>query len=62
VNWIPAVLAYLYQTAHAKVLLDDNVVDGGHDESDLHCVGCAGEVGVNLLGRVLIEARFNQLA
>jgi hypothetical protein len=55
-------LACLYQTAHAKVLLDNDVVDGGHDESNLHCVGCAGKVGVNLLSRMLIEARFDPLA
>lgn len=50
-----AVLASLYQAAHAKVLLDYDVVDGSHDESDLHGVGCAGEVGVDLLGRMLVE-------
>ena len=52
-----AVRACLYQAAHAEVLLDDDVVDGSHDESDLHGVGGAGEVGVNLLGRMLVEAR-----
>lgn len=55
VDFCCAVLAFLYQAAHAKVLLDDDVVDGGHDESDLHGVGCAGEVGVDLLGRMLVE-------
>jgi hypothetical protein len=45
----------LYQATHAEVLLDDDVVDGSHNEADLHCVGCAGKVGVNLLGRVLVE-------
>lgn len=48
-------LPCLYQAAHAKILLDDDVVDGSHDESDLHGVGCAGEVGVDLLGRMLVE-------
>ena len=55
VDFCCAVLACLYQAAHAKVLLDDDVVDGSHDESDLHGVGCAGEVGVDLLGRMLVE-------
>jgi hypothetical protein len=45
----------LYQATHAEVLLDDDVVDGSHNEADLHCVGCACKVGVNLLGRVLVE-------
>ena len=57
-----AVRTCLYQTAHAEVLLDDNVIDGGHDESDLHRVGCAGEVGVDLLGRMLVEAGVASLA
>jgi hypothetical protein len=56
------VLTCLYQAAHAKVLLDNDVVDRSHDEADLHRVGCAGEVGVDLLGRVLIEAGVAQLA
>jgi len=50
------VLTCLNQAAHAQVLLDDDVVDGSHDESDLHRVGCAGEVGVDLLRRMLVEA------
>jgi len=45
----------LYQTAQAKVLLDDDVVYRGHDESDLHCICRAGEVSVDLLGLVLVE-------
>jgi hypothetical protein len=57
-----AVAACLDQAAHAKVLLDDDVVDGSHDESDLHGVGCAGEVGVDLLGRMLVEAESDSLA
>lgn len=54
--------ACLYQAAHAQVLLDDDVVDGGHDESDLHCVGRTGEVGVDLLRRMLVEAGSDVLA
>lgn len=56
------VLAYLNQAAHAQVLLNDDVVDGSHDESNLHGVGCAGEVSVNLLGRMLVEAAVALLA
>jgi hypothetical protein len=33
----------------------DRTVDGSHDESDLHGVGGAGEVGVDLLVLVLVE-------
>lgn len=55
-------LACLNQAAHAQVLLDDDVVDGSHDESDLHCVGCTSEVGVDLLGRMLVEAAVALLA
>jgi hypothetical protein len=46
----------LYQAAHAEVFLNDDVVDGGHDEADLHCIGGAGEMGVDLLGGMLVEA------
>jgi len=56
------VLACLNQAAHAQVLLDDDVVDGSHDESDLHRVGCAGKVGVDLLGGMLVEAAVALLA
>lgn len=45
----------LDQTAHTQVLLDDDVVDGCHDEADLHRVSGAGEVGVDLLRGVLVE-------
>jgi hypothetical protein len=45
----------LYQTAQPQVLLDDDVVDSGHDESNLHRIGSAGEVGVDLFGLVLVE-------
>jgi hypothetical protein len=58
-----------YQAAHSEVLLDNDVwhvsmalamirertVHGCHDESDLHGVGGAGEVGVDLLVLVLVE-------
>ena len=54
--------ACLYQAAHAQVLLDDDVVDGSHDESDLHGVSCAGEVGVDLLRRMLVEPGIYVLA
>lgn len=57
-----AVLACLYQTTHAQVLLDDDVVDGSHDESDLHGVGRTGEVSVDLLRRMLVEAGSDVLA
>lgn len=43
------------EAAHSQVLLDDDVVDRGHDEADLHGVGGAGEMGVYLLGLVLVE-------
>jgi hypothetical protein len=36
--------------------LDDDVVDGRHDEADLHRVGGAGEVSVDLLCGVLVES------
>lgn len=49
-------LTALNQTAHTQILLDDDVVDSGHDEADLHRVGGAGEVGVDLLRGVLVEA------
>jgi hypothetical protein len=58
-----------YQAAHSEVLLDNDVwhvsmtlamvgertVHGSHDESDLHGVGGASEVGVDLLVLVLVE-------
>jgi hypothetical protein len=46
----------LYQAAHAQVLLDDDVVHSSHDEPDLHGVGGACEVGVDLLRGMLVEA------
>jgi hypothetical protein len=49
--------SYLYEAAHAQVLLDDDVVHCSHDESDLHRVGGACEVGVDLLCGMLIEAK-----
>ena len=54
--------ACLYQAAHAQVLLDDDVVHGSHDESDLHGVSGACEVGVNLLRGMLVEASHGVLA
>jgi hypothetical protein len=56
------VSACLYQATHAEVLLNDDVVHGSHNEADLHCVGCAGKVGVNLLGRMLVETIDEPLA
>lgn len=44
----------LYQTAESQVLLDNDVVDGGHDEPDLHGIRCAREMSVNLLRGVLV--------
>jgi len=35
--------------------LDDDVIDGSHHEADLHGVGCASEMGINLLGLMLVE-------
>jgi len=52
----------LYQTAHAQVLLDDDVVDGSHDESDLHGVCGACEMGVDLLRGVLVKPGESMLA
>lgn len=37
--------------------MDNDVVDGRHDELDLLGVGGAGEVGVNLLAVVLVEVK-----
>ena len=54
--------ACLYQAAHAQVLLDDDVVHGSHDESDLHGVGGACDVDVNLLRGMLVEASHGVLA
>lgn len=34
----------------------ERTVDGSHDESDLHSIGGAGEMCVNLLGLVLVQA------
>ena len=48
-----------YQAAHAQVLLDDDVVDGRHDEADLHRVRRAREMRVDLLRRVLVEPTFS---
>lgn len=50
-----SVTGRLYQSTHSEVLLYDDVVDSGHDESYLHRVGRACEVGVDLLGRVLVK-------
>ena len=36
--------------------MDDDVVYGCHDESDLHSIGRAGEVGVDLLRGMLVES------
>jgi len=36
--------------------LDDDIIDGCHDEADLSSVGGAGEMCVNLLGLVLVQA------
>lgn len=47
----------LDQAAHTQVLLNDDIVDGSHDEADLHCVGRTREVSVDLLGRMLVEAK-----
>lgn len=48
---------WLYQSAHAQVLLNDDVVHCGHDKFYLHGVCRAGEMGVDLLGGMLIEPR-----
>lgn len=46
----------LNKTAKAEVFLDDDIVDRSHDEANLCGVGSAGEVSVDLLGLVLVEA------
>jgi len=45
----------LNQATHPQVLLNDDIVDGGHDETNLHGVGGAGEVGIDLLALMLVE-------
>jgi len=47
---------YLDQTAKTQVFLDDDVINGCHNEADLGGIGGAGEVGVDLLGLVLVQA------
>uniref|UniRef100_A0A1Y1LSX1 Uncharacterized protein n=1 Tax=Photinus pyralis TaxID=7054 RepID=A0A1Y1LSX1_PHOPY len=46
----------LDQTTQSEVLLDDDVIDSRHHEADLSSVGGAGEVSINLLGLMLIQA------
>lgn len=48
-------LGGLYQTTHPQVLLDDNIIDGRHHESDLCCICRACEMCVDLLGLGLVE-------
>jgi len=45
----------LYQTAKPKILLDDNIINGSHDESDLCCICCACEMSVDLFLLGLVE-------
>lgn len=35
--------------------MNDDVVDGGHDEANLHSVGSAGEMGIDLLALMLVK-------
>jgi len=46
----------LDESAEAEVLLNDNVINGGHDEADLGGIGGTGEMCVNLLRLVLVQA------
>jgi len=46
----------LDETAETEVLLDDNIIDGGHDESNLRCISRAREVSVDLFRLMLIQA------
>jgi hypothetical protein len=45
----------LDQTTHSQVLLNDDVVDGSHDKANLHGIGSAGEVGIDLLALMVVE-------
>ena len=35
--------------------MNDDVVDGSHDEADLHGIGGAGEVGIDLFTLMLVK-------
>ncbi len=48
-------VGFLDQTTHPQVLLDDDIVDGGHDEANLHGIGGTGEMGIDLLALMLVE-------
>ena len=52
----------LYEAAHAQILLNDDVVDRCHDESNLHGICCAGEMCVDLLCGMLVESTKISLA
>jgi hypothetical protein len=45
----------LDQTTHSQVFLNDDIVDGGHDEANLHCICGAGEMGIDLFALMLVE-------
>jgi len=44
----------LDETSKTKVFLNDDIIDCSHDESNLGGIGGASEVGVDLLGLVLV--------
>lgn len=45
----------LYQAAHPQILLNDNIVDGTHDEPYLCCISGTSKVRVYLLGLCLVQ-------
>jgi len=49
-------MTILDQTTESQVLLDDDIIHSSHDESDLSGIRCAGEMCVDLLCFVLVQA------
>lgn len=45
----------LQQADVSQVVLNDNIINSGHNELDLLCIGCTSEVSVDLLCVGLIE-------
>jgi len=45
---------HLDETAKTEVLLDNDIIDCCHNKSDLRGVGGASEMGVDLLGLMLV--------
>jgi len=46
----------LNKTAQTKVFLNDDVIDGCHDETDLSGIGSTSEMGIDLLRLMLVQA------